>query len=258
MGLIYVFIFIFGTMIGSFLNVVVDRFNTGRGLGGRSKCDSTGKTLAWYELIPVFSYLAQGGKSLHSKTKISIQYPLVEAGTGILFVLIFQKFWPMIYRFPNHFMLGLFFYFFIFSLLIAIFTYDIKHKIIPNLFVWKFNIIALLSVLFFYPTALTLLAGPLVASPLFLLWAVSKGKWLGFGDVKLALGMGWLLGLSGGFAALLISFWIGAVLGVFILIIKKSKNHELPFAPFLVLATALSFLYNIDMNSIGRFFTMIL
>jgi len=258
MGIIYIFIFGFGAIIGSFLNVVIDRFNTGRGLGGRSKCDATGKVLSWYELVPVLSYVFQGGKSLHSKTKISIQYPLVEAGTGLLFVLIFQKIWPIFYRFPANFMLGLLFYFFIFSLLVIIFTYDIKHKIIPNFFVWTLNALLLVAVLVFSPTLLHILAGPLVALPLFFLWFVSKGRWLGFGDVKLALGMGWLLGVSGGFAALLVSFWIGAVVGIFILLLKKSKNHEIPFAPFLILATALSFLYTIDMYSISRFFAHIL
>lgn len=258
MSLIYIFVFIFGAIIGSFLNVVIDRFNTGRGLGGRSKCDATGRTLAWYELVPILSYLVQRGKSLHSKTKLSIQYPLVEAGTGFLFVLILQKFWPVIYRFPESFMLVTLFYFFIFSLLIIIFTYDLKHKIIPNLFVWELNILVLLSVLFFYPSVLNILAGPLVALPLFLLWFVSKGKWIGFGDVKLALGMGWILGVSSGFAALLISFWMGALFGIFILITKKTKNHELPFAPFLILATLLCFLYNIDMVSISEVFGSIL
>ena len=136
MSLIYIFIFIFGTIIGSFLNVVVDRLNTGRGFGGRSKCDATGKTLAWYELIPLFSYIFQGGKSRHSKTRLSLQYPLVEASTGILFVLIFAKFWPLVYRFPASFVLITLFYFAIASLLVAIFTYDWKHKIIPNWFVW--------------------------------------------------------------------------------------------------------------------------
>lgn len=257
MSLIYVFIFILGTIIGSFLNVVVDRFNTGRGLGGRSKCDATGKTLSWYELIPILSFLVQRGKSLHSKTKLSVQYPLVEAGTGLIFLLIFQKFWPAVYRFPAQFMFVTLFYFFISSLLVIILTYDFKHKIIPNFFVWIFNILVLLAVLFFYPSLWNILAGPLVALPLFLLWAVSKGKWLGFGDVKFALGMGWMLGISAGFAALLLSFWIGAIFGIFILIAKKSKNHQIPFAPFLVLATLLCFLYNIDMNSIYKIFNFI-
>jgi prepilin signal peptidase PulO-like enzyme (type II secretory pathway) len=258
MVLIYIIIFIFGTIIGSFLNVVIDRFNTGRGLGGRSKCDSTGRTLAWYELIPIFSYIFQGGKSLHSKTKLSLQYPLVEAGTGILFVLILHKFIPFLFVMPLSFLVAFLYSIYIFSTLVIIFVYDLKHKIIPNFFVFQFIILALVnSVILFLESGLVifLLSGPLVALPLFLLWVFSKGKWIGFGDVKFALGMGWLLGISSGFSALLISFWIGAVFGLFILLIKKSKNHEIPFAPFLVLATVLCFLYNINMNSIARVFT---
>lgn len=263
MTLIYLFVFGLGAIIGSFLNVVVDRWNTGRGLGGRSKCDATGKTLAWYELIPVVSYLIQGGKSRHSKTHLSVQYPLVEISTGFVFLFIFQKFWPLVFKYPVDFMFAILFYFAVFSVLVSIFVYDWKHKIIPDLFVWKFNILVLLNVLFFYPSLWNILSGPIVALPLFLLWFASKGKWLGFGDVKLALGMGWLLGISAGLAALLMSFWIGAVVGIFILIINKnkkgkSKNREIPFAPFLILGTLISFLYNVDMNSISNFFNFLI
>jgi leader peptidase (prepilin peptidase)/N-methyltransferase len=261
MTLIYILIFIFGTIIGSFLNVVIDRFNTGRGLGGRSKCDATGRTLAWYELIPVFSYIFQGGKSLHSKTKLSVQYPLVEIGTGLLFVLVLYKFLPTAFYSPILFLTVFLVSIYIFSILVVIFVYDLKHKIIPDFFVFQFIALAFInSVLVYLGTGFlsALWAGPVVALPLFLLWFLSKGKWLGFGDVKFALGMGWLLGISGGLSALLLSFWIGAVSGIFILLIKKTKNHEIPFAPFLVLATVLCFLYNIDMNSIARVFTSLI
>jgi len=258
MTTIYILVFGFGAIIGSFLNVVVDRWNTGRGLGGRSKCDATGKTLKWFELVPIFSYLALHGKSRHSKTKLSIQYPLVEISTGLVFLLIFQKFWPVIFRFPPAFVLSTLFYCAVFSILILIFVYDWKHKIIPDHFSMAFGALALFSVLAFQPTLGNILAGPIVALPLLLLWAVSKGKWLGFGDVKYALGMGWFLGVSMGFAALLLSFWIGAVVGIFIIISKKAKNTQIPFAPFLVLATFLSFLYNIDMQSISNFFKFFL
>ncbi|MEZ4211247.1 MAG: prepilin peptidase, partial [Candidatus Paceibacterota bacterium] len=131
MSLIYIFIFIFGTIIGSFLNVVIDRFNTGRGLGGRSRCDATGKVLAWHELIPVFSFLIQGGKSRYSKTKLSLQYPLVEAGTGLMFAFLFYKLWPRVYIFPTNFMFFFLFFCYLICLLIIIFVYDLKHKIIP-------------------------------------------------------------------------------------------------------------------------------
>lgn len=254
MGLIYILIFVFGAIIGSFLNVVIDRWNTGMGLGGRSKCDSTGKPLTWYELIPVVSYIIQGGKSRHSKTPLSIQYPLVEMGTGFVFVLIFLKFWPLAFRFPPDFVFGVLFYCIVFSILTVIFVYDLKHKIIPDFFVWIFNLLALLNVLVFYPNFLHIIAGPIIALPLFLLWFVSKGKWIGFGDVKFALGMGWMLGISSGFSALLISFWIGAVVGIVLLISKILKNHEIPFAPFLIIGTFLTFLYNIDMQGVALFF----
>ncbi len=258
MWLVHILVFVFGSIIGSFLNVVIDRWNTGRGLGGRSKCDATGKTLRWFELVPVLSYMAQGGKSRHSKTHLSIQYPVVEISTGFVFVLIFQKFWPVVFRAPADFMFALLFYFLIFSLLIIIFVYDWKHKIIPNWFVWKFNILVLANIIFFYPSFWHIVAGPLVALPLFLLWFVSRGKWIGFGDVKLALGIGWLLGLSSGLASLLVSFWMGAIVGIFILLFKNSKNHQIPFAPFLVAGAFIAFLYHIDMATISQIFGGIL
>lgn len=74
----FIFIFVFGTIIGSFLNVVILRYGTGRSLGGRSKCAVTGKTLQWFELIPIVSYLIQGGRTRHGGARISLQYPLVE------------------------------------------------------------------------------------------------------------------------------------------------------------------------------------
>lgn len=265
MEIIYIFIFIFGSIIGSFLNVVIDRLNTGRGFGGRSRCDVTGKVLKWYELIPIFSYFIQGGRSRHSKSKISIQYPLVEMGTAFLFVIVFQKFWPLSYVYPDVFLFNLFFYFIIFSLLTAIFVYDIKHQIIPDWFVWEFNILAFLSIFisttsglnFYLPDLMSLLAGPIVASPLLILWFVSRGRWIGFGDVKYCLGMGWLLGISSGFSALMFSFWTGALFGIIYLIFSKSKNHEIPFAPFLILGTLLAFLYNVDMSDIASAFSFL-
>lgn len=261
-AMMYVLIFIFGSIIGSFLNVVIDRINTGRGFGGRSHCDVTGKKLKWYELVPILSFLAQGGKSRYSKSPISIQYPLVEFGTGVLFVLIFAKLLPLSFTHPESFIFFLFFYFLIASILVSIFAYDIKHKIIPNYFVWEFNILAFLSIFlsttlplqFVIPSVSLFLAGPLVALPIFFMWFISKGRWIGFGDVKYCLGMGWLLGISGGFSALLLSFWMGALFGVLLLIKGGLKNHQIPFAPFLVLGTLIAFLYNIDMGVISSLF----
>ncbi len=85
------FIFIFGTIIGSFLNVVILRYNTGYSpVATRSRCFNCGKILKWYELIPILSFLIQFGRCRNCKSKISIQYPLIELLTGIIFLLIFH------------------------------------------------------------------------------------------------------------------------------------------------------------------------
>jgi len=255
MILIYFFIFSFGLIIGSFLNVVIDRWGTGQGLGGRSKCDSTGKTLKWFELIPVLSFLMQKGRSRYSKALLSIQYPLVEISAGFVFLFMFQKFWYVAFKNPPAFMYLFLFHSFVFCILIVIFAYDLKHKIIPNYFVWMFNLLALFNVFMLSPTPWNFLAGPLVAIPIFLLWFISGGRWIGFGDVKYSLGMGWFLGVSAGFFALILSFWIGAIIGIFLLIIGRKKDKPIPFAPFLVLATFLVFLYNIDMSNLINLLT---
>src|ERR1700752_70221 len=95
--------FVFGTIIGSFLNVVALRYNTGFSLGGRSRCFSCGKTLYWYKLIPLFSFLIQGGRCRKCHSQISIQYPLVEALTGLVFLGLFLKFQDSFFKDPGHF-----------------------------------------------------------------------------------------------------------------------------------------------------------
>ena len=84
--------FTLGLIIGSFLNVVILRYNTGRSFGGRSACMTCQSELKAYELIPLFSFITLRGRCLSCKTKISIQYPLVEFATGLIFAGLFRKF----------------------------------------------------------------------------------------------------------------------------------------------------------------------
>ncbi|MFA6432941.1 MAG: prepilin peptidase [Candidatus Paceibacterota bacterium] len=240
--------FIFGTIIGSFLNVVALRFNTGTGLSGRSKCMSCGRSLTWVELIPIFSFLLQRGACRKCKSKISWQYPLVEFVAGAIFVLIFFKFPPtstlaaittLIYLVET-------------CILIAISIYDIKHKIIPDSFVYTFDAIALASVFvggaswLHAPHLATLLAGPILALPFALFWLVSRGKWMGLGDAKLTLGIGWLLGLNGGANALIWAVWIGAALGLIWMFAKMGRfkrGTEIPFGPYIIVGFYLVLLF---------------
>mgnify|MGYP001615012235 CR=1 FL=1 len=244
-------IFLFGAAIGSFLNVVILRLNTGQSIiSGRSKCFSCAKKLRWYELLPIVSFIFLRGKCSVCKTKISWQYPITEITTGLLFLLIsnlpageagFKS------QISN---LDVVYYWIIFSLLIIIAVYDYRHQIIPNMFVWIFNGLAFLS-LFRLPADEAgifnwnnLLAGFILFVFFALLWGVSKGKWMGFGDAKLALGIGWLLGMSKGIAAITLAFWIGAIVGVALLYLSKNKyglKSSIAFGPFIVLGATISF-----------------
>ncbi len=241
MLLIPVFVFIFGTIIGSFLNVVIYRLNTGRSVvTGRSRCAVCNRALHWHELVPVWSFIFLGGKCRTCKTGISFQYPFVELITGILFTLLYTT-----VLLPAHFSGISFvqagFAAIIMTLAVIIVTYDFKHKIIPTV---PMRLVLLLSFLAIvvqfllnhdFPILTALLAGVEVAAPFFLLWALSRGKWMGFGDVKIGLAIGWLLGASAGFAALLVSFWAGGLIGLFLLALthKYGMKSQIPFAPFL-------------------------
>lgn len=268
--LIFVFIFFFGTIIGSFLNVVIYRFNTGKPIvRGRSICMTCNKTLRWYELVPVLSWVLQKGKCRRCKEVISYQYPIVELITGIMFVLISYHFLPIAFFSLSQYILSVIIYVFIFSLLIVISVYDIKHKIIPDLLVYTFIIVSFVSLfinfsspssLFLLPSFSYIMAGPILASPFALLWLVSKGEWMGLGDAKIMLGLGFILGLPFGLASIVLSFWIGTVVSLLVLFFTKKKvtmKTEIPFAPFLVISAFVVFLFNIDILRLASIFNFI-
>jgi prepilin signal peptidase PulO-like enzyme (type II secretory pathway) len=255
---IFTFIFfILGLIIGSFLNVVIIRLNTGKTFGGRSMCMSCHKKLSWIELIPLFSYLFLLGRCKKCKAGISVQYPLIETLTGFVFALTFLKLQNLFFFDPLIFSFTYSYYVALFALLIVISVYDIKHKIIPDELSLIFGVLAFIGLFFFQdhvfmphmPTAFEFAAGLVVAFPFALLWLVSQGRWMGLGDAKLALGLGWLLGLYPAITALVFSFWIGAVAGVGLLIFSKKYRFksEIPFGPYLALATLLVFFFDLHL-----------
>jgi prepilin signal peptidase PulO-like enzyme (type II secretory pathway) len=192
--------FIFGTIIGSFLNVLVLRYNTGVSVTrGRSFCFSCGKKLSWLELVPILSFLLQKGKCRGCKSKISWQYPLVELLTGILFLGVFLKFGGFNGLLNN--LSAMIIALISMAVLLSITVYDIKHKIIPDGLVIVFALLALLNILVVNHTHFIwfLLAGPLLALPLFLIWLVSSGKWMGLGDPKLVVSSFGSIGCHFGF-----------------------------------------------------------
>ena len=243
-----IFFFFLGIIVGSFLNVLVLRLNTGeRIVNARSRCFSCGHTLHAGDLIPIISFLLQRGHCRYCKSKFSWQYPVVELLTGIVFLLIA---WKIGIEFANvsfSYLLPTIYYLFIFSLLIALAVYDIRHKIIPNEFVYPFIILALFAPFGggdvgsnIFPHLGAGLAGFLFFGSL---WFVSGGRWMGFGDAKLALGMGFLLGPELTLFAIMLAFWIGTLVMLPLLISKRfGMKAEIPFAPFLVAGTCVSWL----------------
>lgn len=245
---------LFGLILGSFANVVILREETGETLSGRSHCAKCGRTLVWYELFPVVSFLVLRGACRTCKASVSLQYPLVEfiTGLGVLVlglapIALTQK----VISIP------------IFVLLICIAVYDLRTTYIPDRWAYSFAGLA-----FVYGAIaslqggnvaipLFLISGPLVAMPLFALWAVSRGTWMGFGDVKLVLGFGWLLGIVLGYVALGLAFVTGAVVGLILIGISRlgkrgealTMKSEVPFGPFLIISVCIiwfSHVYGID------------
>lgn len=273
----YFLVFVFGAIVGSFLNVVVFRYNTGVSIvNSRSACMSCNKTLKWFELIPIFSFVIQKGRCRNCQTKISFQYIFVEIVTGFVFLLIFIKLVPdfsLIYSNSLFILCSLLFYFSVFSILIAISVYDLRHKIIPDALVYIFIALSFLKP-FIISTQFSIwhfLSGFLIALPFFLLWIVSRGKWMGFGDVKLSLGIGFFLGILGGVYALIWAFWIGGAFSLILLTLKKfatkgsllflplkglTIKSEIPFGPFLVLGTLISFLFEWDFVGLKSLFNL--
>lgn len=278
-------IFIFGTVIGSFLNVVIYRVGSGVGYLGRSKCLSCGKRLTAKMLIPLLSFFWERGRCAYCGAKLSWQYPLVEGASGALFLMVWlvTGFDPLaVFTLAvNSWQNGLsnllssdiipaaIFFFVdaaIWMILLAITVYDLRHKIIPDRFVlyfallgglrlffrWRFGLFFASFVPFlgsFVPIWVDILAGPLLSLPFALLWFLSGGRAMGLGDAKLAWGLGWFLGFSGGISAVILAFWAAFFPSLYLLFLSRKRltmRSKIPFAPFLIFGALLVFAGGID------------
>lgn len=268
--LVAIFVFVFGAIIGSFLNVLILRFGTGFSASGRSRCFSCNRVLGVIDLVPIVSFVFLGGKCRTCYSRVSFQYPLVEALTAFIFVLIYISFFGNSDVLTLLTLLKIFFSCIVASVLIVITIYDLRHKIIPNPYVYAFIALGVIATLYrvwlsfplgvSIPLILDILSGPLLFLFFYALWAVSKGKWMGFGDAKLVLGIGLLLGFWSGFSAVMIGFWIGALFGIALMLLPKvlpdlrlkgnriavTMHSEIPFAPFLILGMAIAFFFHIN------------
>lgn len=222
-----IYFFIIGLIVGSFLNSVIYRLEQKKSfLKGRSFCPNCQDQLAWPDLIPVFSFLILGGKCRYCQQKISWQYPLVELATGIIFLslsLINSNIYAMAYLLL------------VSCFLIIIFVYDLKHYLIPDKIVYPAIAVALI---FNYYSILSAFGA---ASFFFLIVLISRGQWMGRGDIKLAFLMGLFLGWPKIIVAIFLAVFLGAIIGIGLIISgKKTLKSEVPFGPFLVTGTFLA------------------
>jgi len=259
---LFITIFLTGLATGSFLNSIIYRLHTGKSfLTGRSYCPKCKHILGWQDLIPLLSFLILKGKCRYCQEKISYQYPIVEFFTGASFVFSAYFILSNPEIFPCkllHCYIATLFYWFFISALIIIFVYDLKHFIIPDKIIYPAIGMAFLCRLFevlefgnwdlfgiwgfgfgIWKSMEYSLSAAIGAAAFFLMIVlISRGKWMGWGDPKLAFFMGLLLGFPNILIALFLAFFIGAIIGIGLIISgKKTLKSEVPFGPFLVIGT---------------------
>ena len=181
---------------------------------------------------------------------------MVEVWTGLVFATVVNF---QLSIFENLLLLV------VFSLFIVITIYDLRHKIIPDRLVYPAIILSFaFGVLIGRRSLIDWMAGPILFAFFALIWALSRGRAMGFGDAKLALAIGLLIGLPQGLSALALSFWIGMVATLAFMAVVRSyplfglykrltMKSEIPFAPYLVLGAWLSFIFHLDIFNVAQF-----
>jgi leader peptidase (prepilin peptidase)/N-methyltransferase len=255
-------LFAFGAAIGSFINVVIFRYDgesplfSIKKLGGRSHCMQCRAQIKWYDLIPVLSYVFLRGKCRACKARISPQYPLIELLTGAAFLLpalFFYSYYsfPVIHAYPAV-MAGL--WLIVITLMIILASIDMRLMLIPDEAVIGLSIVGLALSSYgnsflgayvslfpqFVNPFLNHLAGGLFGLALLgCIILVSRGRAMGMGDVKLAGAMGLILGFPDIVFALALSFLVGGIWSMGLLALKWGRRTTtmktmIPFGPFMV------------------------
>lgn len=254
MLLIVFLLFTFGLCIGSFLNVVIYRsLHDESPMKGRSKCPHCHKQIAWYDNIPLLSYVFLGGKCRHCHQSISLTYPVVEFITGLLFVWWYLGGFLFFQLTQQPFsLIQPFFWLLVGILLLVILVADATSYIIPD-----FAVMGLLALAVIYRVGLTaagimqvndfllsLVGTAIITAGFFFLWFATRGKGMGFGDVKYCLPMGLLLGWPKVFVGVFLAFVLGSLIGVLLMMVgKKHRKSIIPFGPFLVIGTVVALVY---------------
>lgn len=237
--LFYIMIFLFGIVIGSFLNVCIYRIPKKENIVKiRSHCMECNYQLKWYDLVPLFSYLCLGGRCRKCKTKLSVQYPLVELLNGLLYVLVVAV---------NGLTIESLLYCLMFSALVTLSVIDFRTYEIPlgiNLFILT---LGLIRVALDYQNFLNYLIGFLsVSGFLYLLFLLTKGRGIGGGDIKLMAVSGLMIGWKCNLLALAFGCIIGSVIHIIRMKVSK-EDHVLALGPYLSVGIMIAALWGYDL-----------
>ncbi|HKC04345.1 MAG TPA: prepilin peptidase [Patescibacteria group bacterium] len=228
-----------GLTFGSFFAALSWRYPRGISVAkGRSICPKCKHEIAWYDNIPVFSFIVLGGKCRNCKKSISFRYPLIEFSTAIGF-LYFSIF------FQNN-IFNLLYFLVILSILILIFIIDWEHKIIPDDFTFLGVAIAILFLLLtdYRLIFASILAGFTSAFLLLLINLLTKGRGMGLGDVKFAILGGMLVGPKLNIIWLFFAFLTGGMVGIILILLKRAGlKDQIAFGPFLVISIGLAIIF---------------
>lgn len=232
---------------------------------GRSRCNACRHTLAWYDLVPLMSFLLLRGKCRYCHARIDIQYPAVEFAAGLLFVLAYLSVpYAKFYILDSIFPILVSWYFI--SVLIVIFVYDLRYMLIPDRVTIPAIVIGIIAQIINatsyqlpVPTTSRILgeAGTasflayqlgvpiLVGGGFFLMqYLISRGRWIGGGDIRLGALMGVMLGWPGILAGLMLAYVVGSLVAIpLVMLGKKGMQSQLPFGTFLSGATVLVMLW---------------
>lgn len=235
-------IFIYGLLIGSFINVCIYRIPRKESIVfPSSHCIYCGTKLKWYDLVPIISYIILKGKCRYCGKRISLLYPFVEFLHALIYIMLYLKFGLS---------LDLIYYAIIFSLLIIIFFIDLYYMVIPDILVFMIlvaTIVYKFLLFLIFEKNLNLInsfLGLLVSGLLFILIIFMSKGGMGDGDVILISSLGFILGIKKILLTILLSFIIGAIFSIFMLISNiKGMKDPIPFGPFIILGFIISLIW---------------
>ena len=240
--LVSIFIFILGLCVGSFLNVLIYRLPRSLPLTGRSFCPKCKKKISWHDNVPLLSFLLLKGRCRACHSHISVQYPVVELVTGVLFIWVWWWVKGWCGETLNCYIVILL-YCYIVASLVVIFFIDLKHQIIPDQIIYPAVFISFLYQITNYQLLITnyLITAFVAAFFFLLLHLLTRGRGMGFGDVKLAFLIGLVLGFPKAILAFYLAFLTGAFVGVILILAGKKKfGQHIAFGPYLAASTIIT------------------